>query len=434
MNSIWNDVRYEMEPRGSVNEDLKTDVLVIGGGIAGILCAFELKCRGVDCILVEMGQVCGGTTKNTTAKLTAQHNLVYDMLIKRFGIEKAGRYYEANNCAIDRFKEMAAKIPCDFEEKIAYVYSMENREKMEAEAAAYDKLGIPYIWKENTPLPFPVCGAVGMTAQAQFHPLKFLKGLLAGITYYENTFVQDIEGNQAITQKGVITAEKIILATHYPLINIPGKYFMKMTQQRSYVIALENGPDVDGMYIDEAVGGFSFRNYKNMLLLGGGGHKTGKSGGGVQKLRMLANQAYPDIAERYAWAAQDGMTLDQMPYIGQHRHKTPNLYVAAGFNKWGMTGAMTSAMVLADLISNGQSDYEELFRPDRSMLTRQLAVNLASAGAGLLHPGKRCSHMGCGLKWNEQEQSYDCPCHGSRFDKVGRILNNPAKRGINVEK
>lgn len=417
-----------------MKKDLKTDVLVIGGGMAGILTAYFLTQSGVDCLLVEGNHIASGVTGNTTAKVTAQHGMIYDSLIRRFGAEAARQYYDANTAAIRQYKQLAEDIGCDMEEKTAYVYSRTDTKKLEKEAEAYRKLSIPFQWDgRKSPLPFPVTGAVGLPSQYQFHPFKLIHGLLPKIRYYENTFIRDIEGHTAVSDHGTITAERIVLATHYPLLNVPGLYFMKLVQHRSYVLALERGPELDGMYIDENPKGLSFRNYGDYLLLGGGGHRTGQKGGGYRELESFAQKHYSANSIRYRWAAQDCMTLDRMPYVGLHRRNTKDLYVATGFNKWGMTGAMTGALLLRELLLTGTGAYETLLSPRRSMMRPALFGNAILSAAHLIRPGKRCSHLGCSLIWNRQEKTWDCPCHGSRFGHDGSVINNPAKRGIKVE-
>ncbi len=434
MSSVWTDSiegKRPVFPR--LEKDKKTDVLIIGGGLAGILTAYKLKEAGVSCMLVEAKQIGSGVTKNTTGKITAQHGIVYANLIKRFGIERAKLYYEANTAAIKAYSNLAKRVPCGLEEKTAYVYSTDSRAKLEMEAEAYQKLGIPMQFKEDVPVPFQTVGALGMLSQAQFNPMQFLVGLTDGLEIYENTFVKDVKGHMSITDKARIEAQHIVLATHFPLVNIPGLYFMKLYQHRSYVLALSDGPDLKGMYVDERQNGHSFRNYEGMLLLGGGDHRTGKKGGGYGELRSLARRAYPDLEERYAWAAQDCMTLDQMPYIGIHRVSASNLYVAAGFNKWGMTGSMVAAAVLTEFILQRESELSALFSPQRSMLRGQVFLNMAHSVGGFFRFGKRCPHMGCALKWNSVEKTWDCSCHGSRFNRYGNVIDNPAKRGISVE-
>ena len=208
---------------------------------------------------------------------------------------------------------------------------------------------------------------------------------------------------------------------------------MNLYQHRSYVIALENAPDINGMYVDENEYGLSFRSHGNLLLMGGGAHRTGKHGGGWDALSALAKKYYPDAKEAYRWAAQDCMTLDGIPYLGQYAKNTPNLYVATGFNKWGMTSSMAAAQILSDLVQEKENPYAEWFCPSRSILRPQLFSNALETTANLLTFTKpRCPHMGCALKWNAQEHSWDCPCHGSRFDAHGNLLDNPANSDIKL--
>ena len=424
--------RWEQEPPvlpgfEELKGDMKTDVLIIGGGMAGILCAYMLQQAGIPYVLAEARTMCSGVTKNTTAKITSQHGLIYHQLIRRFGLEKARQYWEANEAALLKYRQLCREIDCDFEEKTSYVYSLNDRLKIEKELLALEKLGGCGEFAQQLPLPFPVAGAVKYPNQAQFHPLKFISALSKGLHVYEHTAVRQLAGTTAFTGHGKITAKKIIVATHFPFLNTHGSYFLKMYQHRSYVLALEHAQDVDGMYVDEAQKGMSFRNYKDLLFIGGGDHRTGKRGGNWKELREFAQRYYPNAAEKYYWAAQDCMTLDGVPYIGMYSANTPDLYVATGFNKWGMTSAMVSAMILCDLIQGKPNPYQDLFSPSRTMLRPQLAVNAFEAVVNLLTPSaKRCPHMGCALKWNPWEHTWDCPCHGSRFTEDGRLIDNPA--------
>ena len=426
MNSLWENIpkysRFE-----SLNQDLKTDVLIIGGGITGILCAYLLHQAGVPYALVEAETVCSGITKNTTAKITSQHGLIYSKLIRRLGAERAKQYLQANEAALEQYRKVCGGIDCDFEKKDAYVYSLDSRKKIEKEAEALVQLGFPASFSDSLPLPFPVAGAVKFPNQAQFNPLKFVFSITEGLHIYEHTKVNELAGTTAFTRKGKIKAKKIIIATHFPFINKHGCYFLKMYQHRSYVLALENAQDTGGMYIDAAQKGLSFRNSGDLLLLGGGSHRTGKKGGNWQELRAFARRYYPASAERYHWATQDCMTLDGAPYIGPYSAGTQDLFVATGFNKWGMTSSMAAAMLLCDMVRGKQNPFAEVFSPSRSILRPQLAINGLEAAVNLLTPAKkRCPHLGCALKWNPYERTWDCPCHGSRFTKNGRLIDNPA--------
>lgn len=433
MLSMWRDTAA-MPEYGRLEGDVRTDVLVIGGGMAGILCAHFLRQAGVDCVLAEADRLCAGATGKTTAKITSQHGLVYDRLLRRFGAEKAGMYLHANEAALARYRGMCREIDCGFEEKDAFVYSLDDRGKLEKELAALEKLGFHAGFTDKLPLPFPVAGAVRFERQAQFDPLRFAAAAARGLRAYEHTPVRRLEGTSAVTDRGTIRAEKVIVATHFPFLNRHGSYFLKMYQHRSYVLALENAANVGGMYVDEAAEGLSFRNAQGMLLLGGGSHRTGKQGGGWRELEAFAKRHYPRAHIRYRWAAQDCMTLDGVPYIGPYSARTENLYVATGFNKWGMTSAMAAAMLLTDMVQGKRPDDAPVFSPSRSMLRPQLALNALEAAASLLTPtAPRCPHMGCALKWNAQEHSWDCPCHGSRFTQEGGLIENPAMRDLELE-
>ena len=424
--SVWSDTAAlpSFEP---LHGNTKTDVLIIGGGIAGILCAHMLHQAGVDYILVEANRLCSGITRNTTAKLTSQHGLIYHKLIGQFGAEQARLYLDANEAALEQYRRLCQTIDCDFEEQDNVVYSLHSPRKIQKELDALSLLGFPAEFADRLPLPFPVAGAVRFPRQAQFHPLKFLSALVQPLKIYENTTVRELVGTTAITDGGKITAGKIIVATHFLFLNKHGSYFLKLYQHRSYVLALKNTPGMDGMYVDESGTGLSFRSYNDLLLLGGGSHRTGKHGGGWAELTSFAMEHYLGASEVCRWAAQDCMSLDGAPYIGQYSKNTPGLYVAAGFNKWGMTSAMVFAMVLRDMVTGKENPWTEVFSPSRTILRPQLAVNGFETVTNLLTPTKkRCPHLGCALKWNPQEHSWDCPCHGSRFTEEGRLIDNPA--------
>ena len=442
MLSIWSE-NSKLPSFYSLKKDVKTDVLIIGGGMAGILCAYFLKNAGVNYMLVEQNTICSGITKNTTAKITSQHGLIYQKIIKEFGTETAKLYLDANEKAVNKFRQMCIgnsqsnklpQIDCDFESKPSFIYSMGNHNKIEKELTALSSLGYKAEYENRLPLPFQVAASVKFNNQAQFNPLKFLQHIAPDLNIFEHTKVKELIDTTAVTNMGKIYADKIIVTTHFPFINKHGSYFLKMYQNRSYAIALKNAANVSGMYMDESEKGFSFRNYGNMLLLGGGAHKTGKAGGGLKQLEHSSKEFYPNSEIKYEWAAQDCMTLDGIPYIGRYSLRTSDLLVATGFNKWGMTSSMVAAEILTDMILGKDNEYSQIFSPSRTIIRPQLLVNGINAAINLLTPStKRCPHMGCALKWNEEEQSWDCPCHGSRFDKNGTLLDNPATGDLNTK-
>ena len=299
MKSIWNDVK---KPEiNALYGDIKTDVLIIGGGICGILCAYMLENAGVECVLVEQNQICSGVTNMTTAKLTVQHGLIYDKIIKKYGIETAQLYYESQKSAFDVMKKITLETDADFEECDSFVYSLNNKKVVEDEVRALNNIGCRAEFCIETELPFDIAGAVKIANQAKFHPLKLTYELAKELTIFENTKVLEIKSNTAITNRGKIKAKKIIVATHFPFINRYGGYFMKMYQHRSYVIALKNAKKINGMYVDENMLGLSFRSYGDILLLGGGSHRTGHQGGCWEELSKFAQENYSDAKEIGRW-------------------------------------------------------------------------------------------------------------------------------------
>lgn len=478
MESIWSKTLKKRE-YSSLSGDLETEAVVIGGGLAGILTAYFLQRHNVKTIVLEAAAIGSGQTKKTTAKITSQHNLIYSKLLNNVGENQARQYAEANQKAILQYRRIieGSNIECAFKECQAYLYAreQENVVKLEQEIDAAKRLGINAEFTTETELPFSVAGAVKFDGQAQFHPLAFLNEISKGLEIYEHSRVITVEDNRVITENGMVTAKHIVFATHFPFINKPGYYFARMHQERSYVLALKDAVELHGMYLGVDGDTLSFRNFEDVLLLGGGKHRTGDNAD-AGKYEFLSNRAghlYPDSKEIYRWSAQDCMTLDGVPYIGQYSSSNPNWYVATGFGKWGMTSSMVSAMLISDMIVGKQNPYLDVFSPQRftpsasvkTFLTdmgqavkglSKQAFSLPNAEVEALTPGKgevieyngqkvgvykdenkevyivstRCPHLGCQLEWNADEKSWDCPCHGSRFDYKGNILDNPAQTNL----
>ncbi|WP_028593422.1 FAD-dependent oxidoreductase [Paenibacillus assamensis] len=485
----WDSITLPSFPK--LTEHREAEVVVVGGGITGVTTAYLLAKAGLKVVLVEAGRLLHGTTGHTTAKITAQHDLIYDELIHTFGQEKAQLYYKANADALHFIKRMIEdhKIECDFHEQDAYIYTNSDTytTKLEKELAAYEKLGIHGDLVEQIALPIPIKSALVMHKQAQFHPLKYLKKLVElfvqlGGTIYENTTVETVEkGEQpeVVLRDGhKITCKHVVSCSHFPCYDGMRFYFTRLYANRSYVIGVKSEKRyLGGMYISaedpkRSVRSATSANGDNLLLIGGESHKTGQ---GIcmikhyEALQAFAQQTFGIEEFAYRWSAQDLVTLDNVPYIGHLSSSTPNIYVATGYRKWGMSTGTAAALLLRDMITRKENAYEELYTPARfhlvpdvktfvvqnadvakhliggklEMVSKKpeslsndegaaVSVNGKRAGAyrdkkGNLHlVDTTCTHLGCEVEWNEGERSWDCPCHGSRFSYDGDVLEGPA--------
>lgn len=429
--SLWIDT-VEFPSFSALNKDIKTDIVVVGGGICGILCAYYLMKEGNKVIVVEKNKIGMGITKNTTAVITAQHDILYSTRIKKDGFEKAQQYLDANLMALKEYANLSKEFDFDFEEKDSYIYSTIDETILTEEVEALNKLGIHAELVNKIALPFSIRAAVKFPKQAQMNALKLIKCLIKEMEIYENTNVIDIKKNVVYTDHHKIEAKAIIVTTHYPFIDRLGMYYTKMFQNRSYVIAIKNDEDIGGTYTNLETTGFYFRKYKEYLLIGGNDHKTANGEYHYENLISFVNNYYPNAKIEYMWANQDCITLDDIPYIGKYSNFSESLYVATGFNLWGMTQSMISALILRDLVMNRRNVYQKLYRPNRNIFKKQLFINLGSYLKNLLNfRTKRCPHLGCALVWNDEEQTWDCPCHGSRFTKKGKLIDNPSNKDLN---
>ncbi len=474
MESIWSKT-CNRKKKPVLEGHIQADAAVIGGGMAGILTAWQLEQAGVRTVVLEAEQIGGGQTKNTTAKITSQHGLFCRTFIEKKGEEPARKYVQANQAAVEEYKRIIRKecIDCDLLESAAYVYSVDS-EKLKRETEAAQRLGINASFEEQIEIPVSCAGAVCFPEQAQFHPLKFIRALAERLTIYEDTLVTEVEDNLVKTACGSVRAGYIIFTSHFPFINFPGMYFARMHQERSYVIALENAGELNGMYIGEGEDTLSFRQYNKYILLGGQAHRTGenKTGGRYEKLRETAKRMYPESTVAACWSAQDCITSDKIPFIGEYSAERPSWLTATGFQKWGMSSAMVSAILLRDRICGYENPYAEVFAPSRFSveefpglvkeggkavkgLTKRFfyipdktiaglerghgaVVDTPQGKAGVYKTEEGevcqvdvvCPHMGCELSWNPDECSWDCPCHGSRFNYKGELLDGPAQEGV----
>ena len=478
MESIWTD-GITLPTFSTLQEDIQADVAVIGGGMAGLLTAYFLQGRGLHAVVLEAAHIASGQTRGTTAKITSQHGLIYSRLYDNLGEDIMLGYAAAHESAIRAYAALVeeAAIDCDFQRCPAYLYTKKAPDILKREKMLAEKCGIHATFRTKSELPIPIAGALRYENQASFHPLKFLRALAGDLEIYENTRVLRVEGGMIETDRGTVRASSVVFACHYPFVNVPGFYFARMHQERSYVLALEHTAALQGMYYGIDPDGYSFRPVGRYLLMGGENHRAGEhdAGGAYQELRVAAERLFPGVTVVQQWSAQDCMTPDGIPYIGRFAASAPNWYVATGFGKWGMTSSMVTAQIISGLICDGKSPHAAVFDPGRFKITesaRALAAEMAHAVRGLTkgafhipqktldslpmghggviefegqkagvyrdEEGKvyavnvRCPHLGCELAWNPDEKSWDCPCHGSRFDYHGNLLNDPAQTDIRL--
>lgn len=440
MKTCW-EQNESVQTRDTLNENLFADVAVIGAGMAGILTANELVQRGMSVVILEADRILSGVSSRTTAKITAQHGLVYSKLYDSLGAERTKQYAKSHLSAIEKYKELTDKmsIECDLEFMPSYTYAVKDRHAIEKEADVLQKLGISCDVKDDAQLPHKTVGAIEMKNQAQFHPVKFGRAVAEKLLIYEKSPVRHIEPNKVICDNGFVRCNYIVVATHYPIINFPGLYFLREHQERAYVEAIEGVEPLSGMYYG-CDGGNSYRSIKdNTLLITGAVHRTGavNKENSYKKLKRDAGLSYPSHREVCHWSTQDCMSHDSVPFIGQYGMHTPNMFVITGFNKWGMTSSMVAASLIADLIIEGKNEFEELYTPQRilgssaKMFMVDLGHSVTGLGGGLFSSKERkCTHLGCRLQFNEEEQTWDCPCHGSRFEKDGKLISGPAQSDL----
>ena len=457
--------------------DRDCEVAIIGGGLAGILTAFLLRRAGADALVLEADRIGRGQTAGTTAKLTAQHGLIYARLAEDLGAEAARRYARMNLAAVERLRRLVREegVDCGFADCASFLYAAGAPGPLRREYDACRALGMDVFLTERTELPF-AAEALGLRGQARFHPLRLLARLAEETPVCEQTRVLEVEDHVLRTDRGTVTAEKVVFACHFPFVNLPGYYFARQHQERSYVLALEGAALPEDVYLGVEEDGLSFRAWDRYLLLGGGGHRTGdrRDGGSYEALRRAARRYYPDSREIAAWSAQDCMPMDGVPYIGQFSASRPDWLVATGFQKWGMSSAMAAAEICSALALGQEPPADAaVFSPLRfkpAASARQLLEDAVASAKGLsrrlLAPGRipaedlpaghggvveldgeklgvyrdesgalfavslKCPHLGCQLEGNPDEKSWDCPCHGSRFDHQGRLLDGPAQRDL----
>lgn len=489
--SVWAATSPD-SPLPALDHNIEADVAVVGGGITGLTTAYLLHKSGVKVVLLESDQIGSGVTGYTTAKITSLHALTYAKFERTIGEENARLYGAANQAAIEKIAAIVEElaIDCEFERQSAFTYaeSSDHLRDIELEVEAASKLGLPAKFVNEIDLPFEIAGAIRFDDQAMFHPRKYLLGIAEhlaehDVDIYENTRALTIKGSNPatiVTADGNVVANHVVMATHFPFFD-KGLYFARAFARRSYALALTlNAPAPDGMYISVEEPTRSYRPCATLgssgVVIGGEGHKPGQdpdTPARYEALESWANERFEVSSIDYRWSAQDYITSDGVPFAGRSHLWAMGIWVGTGFKKWGITNGTAAAMLISDLICGSDNPWASLYNPVRAEPLRAPALPIkenlnagaefvkgqlespdydieslpAGEGAVIKLDGKktaayrhedgsvsavsaRCTHLGCIVSFNKAEKSWDCPCHGSRFDLDGKVITGPALRDL----
>jgi len=489
--SLWVDTAPETS-YPQLQDAIEVDVAVIGGGIAGLTAALLLKRGGGRVAVIEAGRVGTGVTGHTTGKVSSLHRLVYRELRRSFGEQGARAYGDANQAAIEWIAMLVDTegIECDFRRVANYTYAESDAalEQVKEEAAIARELGLPTTYTDSTPLPFPVQGAVRFDDQAQLHATKYLVGLAQAVAgdgsqVFEQSRVINVADGapcRVATDEGSVTAGATIVATNFPILD-RGLFFARCHPHRSYLIAVTlDGEPPEGTFISADEPLRSIMPYRtgdrDLLLVGGEGHRASETVDIAERYARLeawAKERFAVASLEYRWSTQDAIPIDGVPYVGRMSPFSRHVYVATGFRKWGLSNGTVAAMILADRILGKPNPWASVFDSNRvkplaggrRFLTENLRTGvrlvhdrLASRKSTLpeLDPGEGrvleldgekvaahrdekgevhavsavCTHLGCLVEWNGAEETWDCPCHGSRFDHAGTVIQGPATKDL----
>ncbi len=489
--TYWESKIKKGHKKNRLSKDEVADVCIIGSGLTGLSTGYYLSKKNIKVTILEANTIASGASGATTGKITSQHGLFYDYLINEYGVDLAKKYLEANENAISEIEKIVNEnnIDCEFVRQSSYVFCDKESEikQFEQEIQALKRLDFNAVYHDKINIPISNFGGIEFSNQAMFDPVKYAYGLAKVIKesngkIYEESEAIDIKHENGVykvyTKDNYVESKYVVVATHFPIKNFPGIYFMKMYQDISYMIAVASGQKVfDGYYINNSSPSISFRNAndddENITIISGSGHKVGREVNSSDSYKALENIANNLFDGKYRvidkWSTQDCVSMDKLPYIGRLSKMMENIYVATGFKKWGMTLSNVAANIITDMILGKENEYEELFKTNRIKLVKNIksykeqmketlyglginklkrpddTIKNIKRGEGkiVIYKGEKvgvykdengryhcikpkCTHLGCELQFNSTDKTWDCPCHGSRFTIDGEVLNNPA--------
>lgn len=486
--TVWTDfiVPAYPEPGGDIN----VDVAIIGGGLAGIMAAEAVHRAGHTVAVFEADCVGGGETARSSAMVSYAHDNIYSRLISKHGLKTAKKYLMLNKRGLDDIRGIIKNysLACGWRDcdMVLFATTDKGRKDLLREREAYEKLGEHTELTDKTELPFKIKQALRIKDQGMLNPYRFVTALAAalaarGVLIYENARVGAAPDGQTLKVAGAtVHASRFIVATHYPYIDIPGWYFMKMYQSRSHNIAFRCDAEMKDIYESIEDDGYEYRPIeRGIIMCGGAPVRTGKNGRGgcYDEVRGEIKRTFGATTQHIVrgFSAQDCITHDMMPFVGHYGGELDNVYVITGFNKWGFTSAAAAAELICGIFAG--SGRKNIFDPARVYMLKapiKAIRNFGAVAAGYmsvlftpraksgkeLGPGEaviiksdgkrlgvymradgnmdvidaKCPHLGCGLKWNADDKSWDCPCHGSRFDTKGNIISSPASESARTDR
>ncbi len=457
-NSLWLHTAYSQQHYPALDTSIVCDVCIVGGGLSGLANAYFLAKEGIDVVLVEKNSLLHGATGNSTGKLATQHDLVYAQLLKQFGVEGAKIYYNANHEAVQFGKSFARDNELKSADSILYSQTSAGSELLQDELNAYKALGIHGKLGKHSELPIQITATLTMRDEAQIHPVRFGQHLTelaiqAGARIYEHSDVENMDLSKNIFKlksSHEIHFNRAILCTHYPIEALRGLQIMKLSVDRSYIVAAEAAMTLRGQYIAVDDPKRSIRTAtiddKTYFLLSGESHVAGMDG----NTKIHYNNLFADVRKTfnlktlpYGWSAQDPKTPDLIPYAGIISNSVPHVYLSTGYRKWGLSNSIAAARIITDQIIGRDNPASALYAPDRTGFGTFLLQALKNTGLVLKEftgghitrtDSPICTHLGCRTRWNEGDETWDCPCHGSRFRKDGSVLEGPATKALDLSK
>jgi glycine/D-amino acid oxidase-like deaminating enzyme len=442
MKSVWEQFNNQRKAKSVAPGRYQKDIVVVGGGIAGVMCAYMLSRSGHKVTLVEADKLVGGVTVNTTAHVNALQAKYMDIPTRR----KRRLYFRSQVEAVNGIEGIIRdnSIDCDWHRVESFVFAGEKdlkdlgkEYKLLRNTGVVD--GLEYL--ENQDFGFGVADAIKIGGQATFNPVKFLNGIIGASNFeiVENCRIKKVRlwSKTLKADSGrTFKYKKVIFATGFPIMNIRGLYAFKMYKSFSYALGIETEKRLGAIYNSIAGDGLTYRDWEKGVIVGGLDHRTSrfKCDDYFKALGEHAEEFGGKVTNK--WAANDCMTFDGVPYAGRcfRFFRRNSTYMISGFGKWGMTNSFASAKVIDDMLTGQKNEFVKLFKPTRVLNIKvwgKVLINFLCDGLGLVaglfsSRKKRCPHMGCRLKWNKSAKSWDCGCHGSRLNEKGEIIVSPA--------